>query len=57
MEQQTINQQILNELKQLRVDINIIKKNIREEEPLTDIEEQLQKGIEELRQRKIVALN
>ncbi len=41
MEQQTINQQILNELKQLRVDINIIKEDLNGDSQLTEEEEQL----------------
>lgn len=57
MEQQEINKKILEELKQIRVDINLIKEKLPEEEPLMDVEEQLQIGLEELKQGKIVNLN
>ena len=57
MDQYEINQKILDELKQIRVDINIIKEKLPEEEPLMDVEEQLKIGLEELKQGKIVKLN
>ena len=49
MEQDTINNQILNELKQLRIDINIIKQNtINSDTILTDNEEkEISKALEE----------
>ncbi len=57
MKQEIINQQVLDELKQLRIDINIIKERLPEEEPLPSVEEQLEMGLEDLRQGKIVSLN
>jgi len=57
MEQEIINQQILDELKQIRVDINIIKEKLPEEEPMMDVEKQLEMGLEDLRQGKIIHLN
>lgn len=52
-----MNRKILEELKQIKVDINIIKDKMPEEEPLLEVETQLTKGLEELKQGKIVNLN
>ena len=57
MEQQEINQRILEELKKIRIDIDLIKEKMPEEEPLPSIEEQLEMGLEDLRRGKIVNLN
>ena len=57
MEQQEINQRILEELKKIRIDIDLIKEKMPEEEPLPSIEEQLEMGLEDLRQGKIIDLN
>ena len=57
MEQQILNQKILNELKKMRIDINILKQSLPEEEPILDVEKRLEMGLEDLRQGKIVNLN
>ena len=57
MEQQILNQEILNELKKIRIDINILKQRLPKEEPILDVEKQLEMGLEDLRQGKIVDLN
>jgi len=57
MEQQEINQRILEELRKIRIDIDLIKEKMPEEEPLPSIEEQLEMGLEDLRQGKIIDLN
>lgn len=64
MEQESINNEILNQLKQLRIDMEVIKQRLPEEEslpnveePILDVEKQLEMGLEDLRQGKIVSLN
>lgn len=56
MEQQIINRQILDELKQIRIDIDFIKERLPEEEPLLDVEKQLEMGLEDMREGKIMQL-
>jgi len=56
MKQETINQQVLDELKQLRIDINIIKERLPEEEPLPSVEEQLEMGLKDMGEGKIMKL-
>jgi len=50
MEQKIINEKILNELKQIRIDIDIIKDNLNDEDSqLTEEEERLLKMQSELK--------
>ena len=55
MEQQEINQRILEELKQIKIDINLIKEKIPEEE-LPSMEEQLKMGLKDMKEGKIMKL-
>ena len=56
MEPQTINKEILERLKQIQIDINIIKEKLPEEEPLLDVEKQLEMGLEDMKEGKIMQL-
>jgi len=56
MEQQIINQQILEKLDQIQIDINILKERFSEEEPLPSVEEQLEMGLKDVREGKIMRL-
>jgi len=56
MEQQKINQRILEELKQIHVDINVLKKRIQKGEQLPSMEEQLEMGLKDMREGKIMKL-
>jgi len=55
--EQITNKDILEKLNQLQKDIDIIKERLTEEESLPSVEEQLEMGLEDLRQGKIVDLN
>jgi len=57
MEQQTINQEILDRLNQLEVKINLIMERLPEEEPLMDVEEQLEMGLKDMKEGRIMSLN
>lgn len=57
MEQQEINQKILEELKQIRIDINLIKERLPEEESLPSVEEQLEMGLKDMKEGKIMKLS
>lgn len=56
MEQKEINQKILDELKQIRIDINILKERLPEGEPLPSVEEQLEMGLKDMEEGKIMRL-
>ena len=55
--EQITNKEILEKLNQILTDISIIKERLPEEESLPSIEEQLEMGLEDLRQGKIIDLN
>ena len=55
MEEQISNQEILEKLNQIQIDLNIIKEKLPEDE--LDVENQLEMGLDDLRNGKIVDLN
>ena len=56
MEQEISNQEIMNKLNEIEIQINLLKERLSEEESLPSVEEQLEMGLKDMREGKIMQL-